>query len=108
MNDLESVREAIKIEGLRRVIHDQYGYHTTYLLSVPVREPADGDVSWQGMVRVFKISFHITGADRIYAWSYNETNGKETYAVIIGIPPIDTAVDAVKAHLASLQEKSEL
>lgn len=52
----------------------------------------------QGIVETFDLEGHPT-AKRAYAWKRQSDGG---YTVILGIPPVNSAMDAVKAAIAAL------
>jgi hypothetical protein len=42
-----------------------------------------------------------------YAWSYKADNGETRYFAVLGVPPISTAIDAVRAYIASQAQKQK-
>jgi hypothetical protein len=58
----------------------------------------DGKSGWAGIVEVFRIVH--PQAKYAYAWNYKDAGGKSHYPVVLGIPPINSAEDAVRAYLS--------
>ena len=91
MNDL---KEKVK------VLH---GCDATHLETVPVHELFKGQTVWAGNVEVFALHGHPK-AKKAYAWSYKDGD-KTEYITILEIPPVDSAVAAVRVAIASGQVK---
>src|SRR6266849_804107 len=88
----EYVAELIK--AIRRL----HNCDAEYFQTIPIREPLQGEVMWEGDVEVFRLSGHPR-AGRCYAWSRTAgKDNKETYYVaVLELPPIDSPDAAVKA-----------
>ena len=87
-------------EKLRRAIRDLHGVESTYLRSEPVRETFRGETVWDGVVEVFALKGHPE-AGLAYAWSHETDEGGRRYLAVLGVAPIATARDAVRAAIAS-------
>ena len=48
---------------------------------------------------MFNVTGHRSGAKRAYAWSYPTEGGKRSFVAVLGVPPIDSAVMAVRASI---------
>ena len=92
------------VERLRQAIRDLHGLDSEYLESVSVHEAFQGKTVWQGTVDVFRVRGHPE-AERAYAWSYKAENGEIRHVVVLGVPPIKSADDAVKASVMAHIEK---
>lgn len=57
---------------------------------------------WEGVVEVFGLKGHPK-AGLGYAWSQETDGGGRRYVAILGMPPIESAADAVQVFLASEQ-----
>ena len=57
-----------------------------------------------GTVEVFFLPDHPR-AEEGYAWSYKAVNGETRYVAILGIPPLNTPVDAVRAYITAQAKK---
>jgi hypothetical protein len=89
-----------KIERLARAIKDLHGFSSTHVQSVPIHETFKGKTVWEGVVEVFQIHHHKR-AGFAYAWSYRDDDGKEHHVAVLGIPPVNSPQDAVRAYVAS-------
>lgn len=83
-------------ERLRRAIKDLHGLESTHVCSVPVHEVFNGETVWEGDVEEFAVAGHPK-AKAAYAWSYRDDAGELRHVAVLGVPPINSAVDAVKA-----------
>src|SRR5262245_26932251 len=90
------------INRLRMIIQHLHGCDSRHLESVPVHEQFLGETVWEGRVEVFEIIDHPR-ATRCFAWG-NQPSRLETshnFTAVLGIPPIDSPAEAVKAALAA-------
>lgn len=74
------------------------GSRVTHLESVPVVETFRGQLVWQGMVEVFTVS--APPPAQAYAWAV-ESDGGPQYVAVLGVPPINSPLDAVRAWIVS-------
>ncbi len=93
------------IEGLKTVIRDLHGCDSTHVQSVPVHETYRGKIVWDGDVEVFLLVDHLR-AKRAYAWSYRNDFGQLRHMVVLGRPPINSGVDAVRASIGVESQKT--
>jgi len=78
------------------------GCPVEHLESVPVVETFRGKTLWQGIVEVFRVT--KPPPERAYGWAVE--GKKETdYVAVLGNPPIDSAIAAVRAWLVSESKK---
>lgn len=87
-------------EHLRKAIRKMHGVDSSYLRSEKVHETFQGQTVWEGVVEVFAIKGHPK-AGLAYAWSHETDEGGRRYVAVLGIPPIGTALDAVRASIAA-------
>jgi hypothetical protein len=73
--------------------------------TVPVLEVFRGQTVWQGDVEIFDLADHPT-AKRAYAWSEKTKPGERFFAVL-EIPPIKSALDAVRASIVADAKKEK-
>jgi hypothetical protein len=71
-----------------------------YVQTQPVRIVEDGVVRWKGKVEVYQLKEHPQ-AKLAFGWGYQNAQKKVEYVTVMGIPPLDTPVGAVKGFLAS-------
>lgn len=74
------------------------GSRVTHLESVPVVETFRGQLVWQGMVEVFTVA--APPPAQAYAWAVESDSGPQ-YVAVLGVPPINSPLDAVRAWIVS-------
>ena len=74
--------------------------------TVPVHEAFRGETVWQGEVEVFDLTGHPK-AKRAYAWSHREGENDEgeRFVTVLEIPPIESAITAVRASIIADKKK---
>ena len=87
-------------ERLRRTIRDLHGVESTHLRSEPVHETLQGETVWEGIVEVFRLKNHPK-ALFAYAWSHETDEGGRRYVAVLGVSPVKSAQDAVRASIAA-------
>jgi hypothetical protein len=92
-----------EIESLEKAIKDLHGFRSTHLQSVPVEETFQGKTVWKGVVEVFQVHHHQR-AGFAFAWSYKDDDGKEHYVAVLGVPPVNLPVDAVRAYIGAVPQ----
>ncbi len=73
-----------------------------HLESVPIVETFRGQIVWQGIVEVFDVG--TPPPARAYGWSV-ENGTSPQYVAVLGNPPIDSPLSAVRAWLVSEARK---
>ena len=96
----------MEIERLQQAIRDLHGLESTHLRSEAVRETFRGKTVWEGMVDVFVVTGHPK-ASVAYAWSHETDEGGRRYVAVLGVDPIKSPLDAVRAHIVSEHEKAK-
>ena len=88
------------IEELRDVIRRLHGVESSHVETVPVKEVFGGQTVWDGNVEVFDLSGHPK-ATRAYAWAHDTDDPKHPrrHVAVLHIPPVTSAVMAVKAAI---------
>ena len=71
-----------------------------YVQTHPVRIVEDGVVRWKGKVEVYQLKEHPQ-AKLAFGWGFQNAQKKVEYVTVMGVPPLDTPVAAVKGFLAS-------
>jgi hypothetical protein len=61
-----------------------------------------GQTIWQGMVEVYAVA--SPPPDKVYAWAV-ENGDDPQYIAVLGTPPIDSPLAAVRVWLVSLSKK---
>jgi hypothetical protein len=89
-----------EIDKLAQVIRDLHGAEATHVRSELVRETFRGETVWEVVVEAFAIRGHPK-ATTAYAWAHETDEGKRRYVAVLGVPPVNSAVDAVRASIAA-------
>ena len=90
---------------LKRAVEKMHGCRAKFREVVAVVETFRGKLVWDGEVQVFDVTRHPT-AKVCYVWSspVEGTERRKVFAVL-GIPPVKTAVDAVRASIVAEHQK---
>ena len=96
----------IEIERLRlqKAIRDLHGCDSVHIASIPVLETFVSKTVWEGTVELFTLLDHLT-AKEAYAWSYKNDAGQTRHVTVLSLPPVKTAIDAVRAYIAGQIQK---
>jgi hypothetical protein len=94
-----------ELSRLRDAIRDLHGLEAEHFRSEPVYETIQGKVAWEGVVQVFRVHGHPK-ARYAYAWSHETDAGGRRHVAVLGIPPVNSAQDAVRASIAAERPKS--
>ncbi len=92
----DQAKEAI--ENLRAAIRENYGVSARHSVATHVREDFDGETV-EGDVHTFELNGH-PDAQEGYAWEYETDEGRWLVATVLGVRPINSARDAVRAYIA--------
>ena len=87
-----------RIADIHRAVEQTEKCRARHVHSVPIIEKHEGGQDiWGGVVEVFDLDGHPK-AKRAYAWQRkSEKRADAQYTVVLGIPPVNSANDAVKA-----------
>jgi hypothetical protein len=99
------VDDDVSIDELREAVEHLHGVPATYLETVEVDERFQGAVVWQGAVKVFALAGHPSGATRAYAWSVLVEGTRRRFKAVLGVPPVDGPVMAVRASILADEAK---
>ncbi len=95
------------IDDLKTAVESQHGGSATLVQSVPVSESFEGEPAWEGVVHIFDLTGHPT-AKRAYAWSAAiDGSTKRRYYAVLGIPPVNSPVDAVRAAIIAETRRAQ-
>ncbi len=92
------------VERLRRAIRDLHGLDATHVRSEDVREMFRGKVAWEGTVEVFSVTGHPR-ATTAYAWTFENDAGNREHVAVLGVSPVNSAQDAVRAAVAAEHQR---
>ena len=88
-----------RIQRIQKAIEQKEKCRATHVHSTPVIEKHEGETVWGGVVETFDLDGHTT-AKRAYAWErHKDERGDAEYTVVLGLPPVNSPNDAVKAAI---------
>jgi hypothetical protein len=90
--------------SVRDAIERRANCTVAYYQTQPVRIALDGEILWKGKVEVFKLQGHPQ-ASLAFGWGFENAQKKMEYVTVMGVPPLDNPISAVKAFLASRRLK---
>jgi hypothetical protein len=91
------------IEIIQRAVENTLGGPVSHLETVSVAESFRGQVIWKGIVEVFKVN--TPPPDKAYGWVVAGKDGTNDFVAVLGVPPINTALDAVRVWLIGDSKK---
>ena len=89
----------MSVESAQQAAEDATGSPVKHLESVPVVETFRGQIIWKGIVEVYGVT--KPPPDKAYAWAVESAGGGTDYIAVLGIPPVNTPIDAVRAWIVS-------
>ncbi len=92
-----------RIENIRRAVEAMHECKATHERSVSVKEMFGTQTAWEGGVESFTLTGHPK-AQRCHAWSFDD-NGETRYLSVLELPPVESPQTAVRAAIASGQQK---
>ena len=90
----------VGIPALQDAIRQLHGVESTWLESVLVDETFEGAQVWKWEVQIFELVGH-PNASRCYAWSEASTGVRRRFFAVLHMPPVDSAVAAVRASIVA-------
>jgi hypothetical protein len=93
-----------RIEDIRLVVEVMHDCAAKHECSVPVIEMYGKDEIWEGVVEMFTLTGHPK-AKRCYAWNFANDDVNPRYIAILELPPVSSPHTAVRAAIASGQQK---
>ena len=91
---------------LKKTIFDLHGCASFHTASIAVHETFEGKTVWQGVVEAFSLRNHPK-AKKAYAWSHKNDAGEVHHVAVLGVPPINSAYDAVRAYIVAESQKKK-
>lgn len=94
------------LDRLQVAVSQLHSCGATYRETVPVHEMFKGQTVWQGEVEVFELTGHPK-AKRAYGWSHihGAQDEQERFVAVLEIPPVESAVTAVRASIMADRKK---
>ncbi|MDB4223819.1 hypothetical protein N9850_08600 [Granulosicoccus sp.] len=90
------------IKQLSKAIEVMHECRCEHFGTEHVQERHKGEIVWEGDVEIFELKDH-PDAKIAYGWGWNADTGKADYIGILNVPPVESAVGAVKAAIISGQ-----
>ena len=90
----------VSVDRLKRAVEAQHGGTATLIQVTPVDERDDGKLIWRGVVHVFELTGHRS-ANRVYAWSRFQDDGKRRFFAMLHIGPVTGPEAAVRATIVA-------
>ena len=88
-----------EIEEIKKAVERLHNCKASHIEDVAVIENFGDKNVWKGIVSVFKIEGNPQ-ADKCYAWASHVIGStKNRYYAVLHVPPIDSAVKAVRASI---------
>jgi hypothetical protein len=97
----------VSIDELQRAVEYMHGVPARFVEAVELDERFNGEIVWQGAVKVFALTGHPSGATKAYAWSYVTTGTKRRFMAVLGLAPVDGPVMAVRASILAEDQKAQ-
>jgi hypothetical protein len=88
------------------IIRHMHKCDAEYLRTDPVKETFQGQTVWEGDVEVFTVTGHPK-AKHVYAWSYDKGERTETFKAVLEVPPVKSALDAVRVSILADKQRRE-
>lgn len=88
------------LQKLRQAIEIKCGCGSAHVGLAHVHESKDGRTVWKGLVEIFALRGHAT-AQQAFAWEWTDVGGNTSCLVMLRLPPIHTAAEAVSSAIAS-------
>ena len=101
---LNSREVSERIERIKNAVEQRERCRAKHVQSLRVKQNWIEDTVWDGVVETFDLHDHPT-ANRAYAWERWEPGEEPRYVIVLGIPPVNSADDAVKAVIMSVVKK---
>jgi hypothetical protein len=94
-----------RIARIKKALESKEKCHALHVTSLLVNEQLEGKVIWEGIVETFDLHDHPT-AKVAYAWERwrDEEKAEPEYTIVLGVPPINSAQDAVKAAIVAFRK----
>src|SRR3954468_9417634 len=103
---MKGLEGEVSLAELREVVERLHGGRARLTEVVPVVERFRGQVVWEGAVHVFDLEGHPKAAV-CYAWTSPVGEGdRRRYYAVLGLPPVKSAADAVRASIVADHKSS--
>ena len=96
--------DSLYLEMVGRAVRAASGCEAEHQQTVHVHEMSGNETVWKGAVEIFKIIGHPK-ARLAYGWGQKDEAGEIRYTAVLGVPPINSAREAVQAAIVSRSKK---
>jgi hypothetical protein len=103
----DAIDDDVSVDELREAVEHLHGVPARFLEAVEVDERFNGEVVWQGAVKVFELTGHPSGATRAYAWSFRTEGTRRKFKAVLGVPPVDGPAMAVRASILADEQRKQ-
>ena len=93
-----------RTEQFKQVVEKACQCKARHIASKAIIEGFEGQVVWDGIVEVFDLQGHPK-AMRCYSFYFVQDNGKTVIKTVLGIPPVDSEISAVRTAIAGTARK---
>jgi hypothetical protein len=102
------VNKSDYIDRVQAAVSHLHNCGATWCETVPVTEIFNGQTVWKGKVEVFDLTGHPK-AKRAYAWSHldGKNDEAERFVAVLEIPPVESAVTAVRVSIVADGKKNK-
>lgn len=91
----------VSLDTLREAVEKMHNCTASFRAKVYIDETFGGEKVWQGDLYVFDLEGHPK-AKTCYAWSSSvEGSDKRRFYAVLEVPPVASAIDAVRASIVS-------
>jgi hypothetical protein len=90
-------------EDITLAVEHAAGLSVCHLHSTRVVETFNGKTVWEGTVEVYRVFRQPIST--AYGWAVNDGHGQAQFIAVLGTPPINGPLDAVRAWLVTLSKK---
>ena len=91
----------VSIDQLKEAVEEMHNCTASFRAKVYIDETFGGEKVWQGDLYVFDLQDHPK-AKTCYAWSSPvEGSDRRRFYAVLEVPPVVSAVDAVRASIVS-------
>jgi hypothetical protein len=105
---VRSALPEVPADELRQVVERLHGGRARLREAVHLVEHFRGQVAWEGTVHVFDLEGHPKAAV-CYAWtSPVGDSGQRRFYAVLGLPPVNSAADAVRASIVADRKAGRL
>lgn len=81
------ISDDVSLDELREAVEHLHGVPARYVEAVEVDERFNGEIVWQGAVKICELTAHPSGETTAYAWSFRTEGTRRRFKAVLGVPP---------------------